>query len=84
MGLLLFAPSSLHKGFLTVMRVWVQVQITLDSVCFLIPEGFHMGLLPEFLLLMRFREWVRCIQVGVVPFFSLRVLWCVVTVIPCV
>ena len=31
--LCLYAPSSLHKGFLTVLRVWVQATVYSDSVC---------------------------------------------------
>ena len=42
MDLLLFAPSNLHKGFLVVMRVWVQGLTSLDSVCFS-TEGVSCG-----------------------------------------
>ena len=30
----LYAPSGLHKGFLTMMRVWVQAAAYSDSICF--------------------------------------------------
>ena len=29
----LYAPSSLHKGFLTVVRVWVQAAVYSNSTC---------------------------------------------------
>ena len=53
-SLSLYAPSGLHKGFLTMVRVWVQAAI--NSVCtvFLVPEGSRVGLTKEFFFLMGF------------------------------
>ena len=49
----LYAPPGLHKGFLTVKRVWVQAAVYSGSIC-LVPEGSHVGLFVELLLLVGF------------------------------
>ena len=55
----LYAPSDLHKGFLIMMRVWVQASIYSFLHLFLVPEGSHVGVLKKLLFLMGFEWWVR-------------------------
>ena len=47
----LYAPSGLHKGFLTVMRVWVQAAAYSSGICFFSTGGVSCGVSYEVLSL---------------------------------